>query len=361
MKAGKTLGELAKQISHEQESKHDFRAATNQLRFEPVGERGTVAWRVGKKSYEAEPTRHCLSQICQRSGIPKQYADRMTGEHAELLATNVNHWWHKAPEQRMLRTLINGSSIARAFVSEKYRPLDNSDLAEVVLPKLAEVGCEIISAEITETRLYIQAATPRMELDLNALRQSGKRLSDIEPVQAGIVISNSEVAAGALNLDRMLYFLSCFNGAIAARAMRRSHVGRRQDALFDVEEAAEYFTDRTKEMDDRVIWNKVRDVVDGMFQMENFTTLVQRFADAGSVKINGAEAVEEITTRYKLQEGEKNSVLNHLIEGGDLSVYGLSAAVTRASTDVESYDRAVELERVGGDIIELPKTLWGNN
>jgi hypothetical protein len=361
MKAGKTLAELAKQISHEHEAKHDFRVPTTQLQFVPNDRRGAIEWKVGKKSYEAEPTRHCLSQICSRSGIPKAYADRMTGEHAGLLATNVNHWWSNAPETRMLRTLLNGEKTARAFVSDKYRPLDNHDLAEVVLPKLAEVGCEVISSEITETRFYIQAATPRMELDLNALRQSGKRLSDIEPVQAGIVISNSEVAAGALNLDRMLYFLSCFNGAIAARAMRRSHVGRRNDALFEVEEAAEFFSDRTKEMDDRVIWNKVRDVVDGMFDMEHFTTLVQSFADAGSVKISGADAVEEITTRYKLHETEKDSVLNHLIEGGDLSVYGLSAAVTRASTDVESYDRAVELERVGGEIIELPKTLWSQN
>lgn len=361
MKSGKTLGALAKQIKHEKEAKHDFRADTSKLRFQPIGDRGMVMWKVGKKEYEAEPTNHCLRQIGERAGIPAKYVQRMREQAPGLLATNVNHWWHSQPEQRMLRTLMNGENIARAFVSEKYRALDNHDLAEVVLPKLAEVGCEVISSEITETRLYIQAATPRMELDLNALRQSGKRLSEIEPVQAGICISNSEVAAGALNLDRMLYFLSCLNGAIAARVMRRSHVGRRADPLLEIEEASEYFSDRTKEMDDRVIWNKVRDVVEGMFDMQNFTTLVQRFADAGSVKISGAEAVEEITTRYKLQETEKSSVLNHLIEGGDLSVYGLSAAVTRASTDVESYDRAVELERVGGEIIELPQTLWSKS
>lgn len=358
MKAGKTLGELAKQIKHEREAKHDFRASTTQLEYVPNERLGSIEWKVGKKRYDAEPTNHCLTQICQRSSIPKQYADRMVGDHAKLLATNINHWWKHQPEKRMVRTLMNGESIARAFVSERYRPLDNADLAEVILPKLAEVGCEVISSQITETRLYIQAATPKMELDLNALRQSGKRLSDIEPVRAGIVISNSEVAAGALSLDRMLYFLSCFNGAIAARALRRHHVGRRADALFELEEASEFYSDKTKEMDDRVLWNKVRDVVDGMFTMEHFTSLVQKFADAGSVRIEATEAIEEITTRFKLQEQEKNSVLNHLIEGGDLSVYGLSAAVTRASTDVESYDRAVELERVGGEIIELPQTVW---
>jgi hypothetical protein len=358
MKEGKTLAELAKQITHEREAKHDFRASTSQLEYDSVG---AIAWEVGDKSYRAEPTRHCLRQICERSGIPVKYADKMSGENAPLLSANINWWWQHAPEKRMLRTLLNGESTARAFVSERYRAMDNHDLAEVILPKLADVGCEVLSSQITETRLYIQAATPRMELDLNKLRTSGRKLNEIEPVQAGIVISNSEVGAGALSLSPMLYFLTCFNGAIAARGMHRNHVGRRGDSLFELEEAAEYYSDKTKEMDDRVLWSKVRDVVDGMFTMDGFTSIVQKFAAAGSVRIDAPKAIEEISTRYGLLETEKTSVLNHLIEGGDLSVYGLSSAVTRASTDVESYDRAVELERVGGDIIELPQTIWSNN
>jgi hypothetical protein len=362
MKQGQTLGDLAKQIKAEHEAKHDFVAPTNRLHFAPTGPLGTVEWRVGKASHEAAPTRHCLRQICERSGIPSKYADRMLGEHGEhaaLLAENINYWWKHAPEKRMLRTLMNGANHARAFVSDIYRPLDNHDLADIILPKLAEVGCEVISAQVTETRLYIQAATPRMELDLNKLRQSGVKLSDVDPVQAGIVISNSEVGAGSLALDQLLYKLSCFNGMIAGRLMRRHHVGRRNEG--DIDEAAEYYSDKTKEMDDRVFWNKVRDVVDGIFTMSRFETLCQKFADAASVRISGSEAVEEVTKRYQLVESEKNSILNHLIEGGELNVFGLVNAVTRASSDVESYDRAVELERIGGEIIELPAKTWSLN
>src|SRR5215469_144550 len=357
MKEGKSLAELAKQIKHEREAKHDFIAPTSHLQFTHDG---NVAWQVGSTEYEATPTRHCLGQICARSGIPKQYADRMIEAGGqELLANNVNWWWENQPEKRMLRTLLNGEAVARAFVSDMYRPLDNHDLAEIVLPKLEQVGCRVLSSEITETRLYIQAATPRMELDLNALRAKNVRLKDVDPVQAGIVISNSEVGQGALAMDRLLYFLSCLNGAIAARVMRRHHVGRRfSDPLLELENAAEYYSDKTKQLDDIVFWNKVRDVVDAMFDMTHFETLCQKFANASSVPIKAVEAIEEVTTRYKLQENEKNSVLDHLIKGGELSVYGLSAAVTRASTDVESYDRAVELERIGGDIIELPAKVW---
>ena len=51
-------------------------------------------------------------------------------------------------------------------------------------------------------------------------------------------------------------------------------------------------------------------------------------------------------------------MLNHLIQGGDLSKFGLSNAVTRFSQDVESYDRASQLEQLGGEVIALPRSEW---
>ena len=33
-------------------------------------------------------------------------------------------------------------------------------------------------------------------------------------------------------------------------------------------------------------------------------------------------------------------------------------AVTRASADVEDYDVATEMERIGGSVIEMPKQVW---
>jgi hypothetical protein len=36
----------------------------------------------------------------------------------------------------------------------------------------------------------------------------------------------------------------------------------------------------------------------------------------------------------------------------------LHAAITRASADVEDYDRASDLERIGGNVITLPRSDW---
>jgi hypothetical protein len=202
-----------------------------------------------------------------------------------------------------------------------------------------------------------------MEFDLNAFRRSGKKLHEADPVQAGVVISNSEVGLGTLRVEPLLYKLSCLNGMISAQVIKRHHVGRRMDAFAELDAAAEYFTDATRQADDRAFWMKVRDVMIGVFNVEKFQSLVEKFAATGEValEIGAKKSVEEITNRFKLNEGESDSVLNHLVEGGDLSLFGLANAVTRTSSDVESYDRAIELERVGGDIIELPATLWSKN
>ena len=72
------------------------------------------------------------------------------------------------------------------------------------------------------------------------------------------------------------------------------------------------------------------------------------------------DAVEIVAKRFDLREGEQDNVLTHLAKGGDLSLWGLANAVTRSAEDCESYDRAIELERVGGMVVELPQNLFNN-
>ena len=61
---------------------------------------------------------------------------------------------------------------------------------------------------------------------------------------------------------------------------------------------------------------------------------------------------------FHMTEDESNGVLQHLIEGKDLSLYGLSNAITRHSQDVESYDRATELEGIGYTVLAMPARQW---
>ena len=59
---------------------------------------------------------------------------------------------------------------------------------------------------------------------------------------------------------------------------------------------------------------------------------------------------------FSKQEG--SGILRHLIEGGDISRYGVLNAITRFSQDVEDYDRATELETAGGAVLEMRAKDW---
>lgn len=344
MKAGMSLTEMAKELERQNTVKRDFIAPTRELEMTTNENAPSYEMRInGHGNFGITESAH--EQLAGRLQIPKPYYDRMRSSAPGLLTENVNHWFKKQPETRMVRTLDGN---ARAFLSERYRPLDNFDLAETVLPLLTVNGCRIESAALTDRRLYIKAVTERISLEV--------KKGDI--VQAGIIISNSEIGAGSVKIEPLVFRLVCLNGMISNdAAMRKYHVGRSGDAG---DLAEEFFKDSTRRADDRAFWLKVRDVVEGAFREDVFARIVDRMRLSTEAKITGdpVKTIEVVTKKYGLQETERSGVLRHLIEGGDLSQYGLVNAITRTSQDVESYDRATELERMGGQVLELPKTDW---
>ena len=60
----------------------------------------------------------------------------MQDESPHLLDQNVNEWFSKNPERRMIRVL---DGKVRAFLSDRYRRLDNLELCATVLPVINEM------------------------------------------------------------------------------------------------------------------------------------------------------------------------------------------------------------------------------
>jgi hypothetical protein len=247
----------------------------------------------------------------------------------------------------MVRTL---DGQVRAFLSDRYRRLDNYDLAEAVLPILAEMGegIRIVSTELTESRMYIKALNERLELEVKP--------GDV--VTAGIVISNSEVGLGALKVEPLVYRLICSNGMIAQDySKKRYHVGRNAE---ENGEAIELFRSETLKADDYAFFLKVQDTVRAAVDVAKFSTIVERMREATEQRIEGnpVKAVEVISNHLGFSKDESSGILQHLIQGGDLTAYGLLNAITRTSLDVDDYDRASELERDGSRVLSLPASTW---
>lgn len=344
MKSGKTLTQLAQELERQSTSKRDYIASTAALEMTPSGE---LELESDTTSHEFPITEHAHSQIAARLDIPAKYYKRMQQSAPELLAANVNQWFHNKPEQRMVRTL---DGEMRAFLSNKYRRLDNFDLASAVLPVLAEMGegIDIISTELTQSQMYIKVINKRIELEV--------KQGDV--VQAGIVISNSEIGLGSLKVEPLIYRLICSNGMVAQDySQKRYHVGRHAE---DNDAAYELYRDETLKADDRAFFLKVQDTVRSAVDIAKFSTIVERMREATEQRIEGnpVKAVELVSSKFGLTQPESGGVLQHLIQGGDLSAYGLLNAITRTSQDIETYDRATELERMGNRVLSLPASLW---
>jgi hypothetical protein len=349
MKEGRKLEDLVNELLRQAETKRDFLAPATSLGFR--AEDGRAALELhnhdGVTSFPLRETAH--QQLAERLEIPKAYYDRMKEHAPRLLGESVRYWLERSDRQYLVRTL---DGRARAVLSDRYRVLDNDDLANVALPVLIEHGFEVVSAEITERKFYLKATTPRIRAEV--------KRGDV--VQAGVVISNSEIGQGTLKIEPLLFFLVCTNGLVMPEAsMRRQHVGR---SLGDLEAAERYYRDETRRADDAAFWMKVRDVLRGTLREPAFASYLERLrgAAADPIAADPVEVVEVTARRYRLADPERNAVLRHFLGGHngrpELNRYGLMQAITRASQDLDDYDRASELEQLGGQVIELAPGQW---
>lgn len=340
MKTGRPLTEVLMELQRQNAAKKDYISPAEAFRLEDDGQTFTLG---GQESMGTTPLFH--RQVASTLSIPAKYYDLMQKEKPALLAENVNSWFSTRDASYMLRTM---DGTARALLSDRYRRIDNLEIASAVLPLFAgQQDIEIISSEVTESRLYLKLVNHRLEMACVGDR-----------VQAGVVISNSEVGLGAVSVQPLVYTLACTNGMIVSSlGERKTHVGRQAKAL---EESYTIYTDETLEAEDKAFMLRLRDATMAAIEEARFAQIVDTLSKAADAPITGrVQDVVELTGKaYNLNQGEQDDILSYLIRGGDLSLYGLSNAITRASQDVESYDRATALEGIGWQVATMPVTQW---
>lgn len=352
MKAGRSLQELAIELDRQNKAKRDLLVDTSALQMSNVDNSITldVNYGIGSEGLVSIERLNLNDiahrQIGQNLNIPAKYYDKMRSEYPELLTTNVNGWFKRNPQRRMVRTL---DGTARAYLSDRYRRIDNFEVAQTVLPIIGNLqGAFVESCELTDSRMYLKVVNQRIEAEV--------RKGDI--VQAGIAITNSETGQGSVSVSPLIYRLVCKNGMIANdNALRKYHVGRVNEANDDYG----IYRDETIEADDRAFLMKIEDAVNAAMNEAIFKQMVERMREATEVKMdahNVPQVIELTTKEFNLTQDEGNGVLGHLIQGGDLSLYGLSGAITRFAQDVDSYDRSTELEATGWKVLTMSPTVW---
>ena len=348
MKFGRTLIELATELDRQRSAKRDYMLDTRSIIMDSTenGQQITLQNPKQHMSIVLNVNDIAHRQIGSVLGIPAKYYDKMRTQNPELLADNVNAWFNHTPSTRMVRTL---DGTARAFLSDRYRRIDNYEIAEAVLPIIADIPeARVESCEITDERMYIKVVNPRLETEV----------APGDLVQSGILITNSEVGMGSMAIQPLVYRLVCTNGMVVNdAATRRYHIGRGNEAGEDYS----LYSSDTLAVDDRALMLKVRDTVKAVVDQTRFEKVVQMMRVAREAKITTndiPQMVELASSDYGFTKKESSGILDHLIRDGEFSLYGLANAVTRTAQDAESYDRSTAMESIGYSILGMSREKW---
>ena len=336
MKTGLTIKEMAQELLRQSKAKQDYLVNTGSLSLSVTSD--VPQLRVTENGLD-KITPLDIRQTAHRQlgtylGIPQKYYELMRTDAPELLAYNANYWFSQKNELRTLRTM---DGCARAFLSNRYRRIDNLDIASVTLPVIGELPeARFVSTQITDDFMYIKVVNPRLQADVVP--------GDV--VQAGVIISNSETGLGSVTIQPLIYRLVCSNGMVINDAKtRRNHI----------------YSNDTLLADDHAFVLKIKDTVRAAISEARFAQAVSRMRESTEAMLDTKQLpaiVKLASSSFGITEDESNGVLEHLITGGDFSLYGLANAVTRFSQDVESYDRATKLEEIGYSVMTMSPALF---
>lgn len=361
----KTVRELHTELQRIAKVKRDFIVPVESLRAttlwdESQSDKNGDAKKVMALTYDHGGARYerlnSLSgqQLATFTDIPSRYFQRLGEEKPDLLKDCVNHGLdtlekNSETKARLLRS-VDGR--LRAFLSHRYRILDSHDLLDTILPHLVDYNFEVVSSELTERKMYLKAATPRIQGEV----------AKGDVVSFGIQISTSDVGCGKLNVEPFFLSLWCLNGATIKSKFSATHIERSKHESM----VHEILTDETKALSDKAFFNTVRDWISHLMKPEVFHSALQKMKDATEHKIESrdlAEVIEVTSNVLKVTNKDvKKNALEALIDGASfrgLNQWALSNAFTAAAkSESLSYDESVELEAVGGKVLTLAPSAW---
>jgi hypothetical protein len=148
----------------------------------------------------------------------------------------------------------------RAFLSDRYRPVDTAPLLNVILPIVKDAGLTVQEWELNDRKFYLRMTGMERNVqdivrDVVARNpQVGTHYTGLhEQVSFGVSISNSEVGMGMFSVSPIVKVLRCINLLQVVEALKQRHVGGRAEADETM------FQPDTRRLDDAAVFLKVRD------------------------------------------------------------------------------------------------------
>lgn len=374
MKRGLSLENLLTTVIEQRDSKRDFVANTKESMTMVAAEDmpnkvAIVLLKEGSSELERfSITENCHRQIAGRLQIPLKHYFRMLEDYRDLIVNEVNAIFQAEPQTRLLRTM---DGKARAFLSDRYRTIDNDEVIEQALPPIVQgdVPSQLLSSNVSENAMHIKVlfTGDNLAQDIGELARPSNHIggqnngSSRDIIRPGAIISNSETGHGRLRIDGFFYRDFCFNGCVYGTeeifSYKRNHIGTRLESNGDFE----VFTDETKRKQNELIIAEVTDSISALTNEENVRKMGDSLRDMkdSTVVENAFAAVDQLAKEVDIRDGEKESIISNLLTDGDFTKWGMLNAVTKvANTDDVDYSRACELENIGGQLIDMQMNQW---
>jgi hypothetical protein len=313
------LENLIEELERQKPLKWDKRISSSELKMVPLETQVKLQFDSDSSFSIIQP---CHNQIAEKLEIPHKYYHKMESEAPELLAENVNTWLQKTEKDFFIRGL--GDSV-RAFLSDRYRVIDHLDILYCSLNELQAHEAEVEDCFLSEIELNIKVRSQK-------LKDFVRHRDDL--IMGGLFLTNSETGHKALRVEPRLFRVKCSNGMIIEEFVTREiHIG---DEVFD-----------------DMIYLSIRKSIRELFS--RFGEITQSMREATEVKIKSPQKViNNVVEQYRLSEDQKENILIAFGAEPEYDKYGIANAITLAAQKEETWEKSVELEKIGGNLIALP-------
>ena len=277
-------------------------------------------------SRSMDMTRHSLSQLCNKIGVPIRYIDKcIDSGRLDLAAENINSWIDDFGKNLFIREYKN---TVRGVLSDRYSVLDTPHIMEVLDDVIDFDEYKIKGHLLSPERFHARIVQREM---MNI---------DGEDLFAGVQIDSSDVGRSILVVKFMIWKQVCTNGLCLSQGggvlFQQKHIGidasEFRDGFRSSLSNIPFLVEHSKELIEEARRDGER------FSIKNLNE--QQFKDF----------VERIKMKTKLSEEGVSKVIQFMTDKYGFSKWGFVNSLTEVAQDY-TLERRLEIEKIAGDYL----------
>lgn len=333
-----TFDQVMESFTKSEESREDRLVALKDI-TPVVGAGGKFTFEVGSEQYV--PTDWALTQFSSRLNLPSSTVIRELVNHpeadwedADVAVRIAKNAIRRADgdKQYRLRTYKDGT--LRAWVSDRYAPVDNRWYMEVVNETLP--GSLYSHWRGTDDTIFGNVLLPDTIVDYG---------QDDDSDYGGMVsVSNCEIGQRRLGNRPSVFRSICMNGCIWDR-VDGTEINRRHIGKIDLIDLRKRIVDNIEN------------------QLKLVPLSVRKFLSTRDLKVEGSmkSLLAAVCIKNRLERSHSQEILNQFVsyEKDSRDLFGVINAITRAG---QTFDNQtwVSMDELGGKLVDMSESSWSS-